>query len=95
MECRSGLLDGVHSGTILLRLNCRLSIGGLGMLCAYSGDGDRRFRFIVTGLSRGKVLSVDDNSVGHVGRFVGTGFGLFGGPTQGLTLECQAMSVME
>ena len=32
MECRSGLLDGVHSGTILLRLNCRLSIGGLGML---------------------------------------------------------------
>jgi hypothetical protein len=49
--------------------------------CAYSGDGDRRFRFIVTGLARSEVLDVDDNSVGHDGCLVGTGFGLFGGPT--------------
>jgi hypothetical protein len=62
--------------------------------CAYSGDGDRRFRFIVTGLARSEVLGVDDNSVGHVGCFVGTGFGLFGGPAQGLTLERYAMRVM-
>jgi len=34
---------------------------------AYSGDGDRRFRFIVTGLARSEVLGVDDNSVGHDG----------------------------
>jgi hypothetical protein len=60
----------------------------------YSGDGDRCFRFIVTGLARSEVLSVDDNSVGHVGCLVGTGFGLFGGPTQGLTFEREAMSVM-
>lgn len=46
---------------------------------AYSGDGDRCFRFIVTGLARSEVLGVDDNSVGHDGRLVGTGFGLFGG----------------
>ena len=61
---------------------------------AYSGDGDRRFRFIVTGLARSEVLGVDDNSVGHVGCFVGTGFGLFGDSAQRLTLKHYAMRVM-
>jgi hypothetical protein len=42
---------------------------------AYSDDGDRRFRFIVTGLERVEVLDVNDNSVGHDGLGVGTGFG--------------------
>jgi hypothetical protein len=32
---------------------------------AYSDDGDRRFRFIVTGLKRGEVLGSNDNSGGH------------------------------
>jgi hypothetical protein len=49
----------------------------------------------VTGLARSEVPGVDDNSVGHVGCFVGTGFGLFGGPAQGLTLERQATRVMQ
>ena len=49
------------------------------LIGAYSGDGDRRFRFLVTGLARGEVLSVDDNSVGHDGCFVGTSFGFLGG----------------
>jgi len=46
---------------------------------AYSDDGDRRFRFIVTGLERGEVLDVNDNSVGHDGLGIGTGFGGFTG----------------
>jgi hypothetical protein len=46
---------------------------------AYSDDGDRRFRFIVTGLERGEVLWVNDNSVGHDGLGVGTGFGCLSG----------------
>jgi hypothetical protein len=46
---------------------------------AYSDDGDRRFRFIVTGLERGEVLKVNDNSVGHDGLWVGTGFGCLSG----------------
>jgi hypothetical protein len=49
------------------------------MLNAYSDDGDRRFRFIVTGLERDEVLVVDDSSVGHDGVGVGTGFGSLGG----------------
>ena len=63
-------------------------------LSTYSGDGDRCFRFIVTGLARGEVLGVDDNSVGHVGCLVGTGFGLFGDSAQRLTLKHYAMRVM-
>jgi hypothetical protein len=55
-------------------------------LSAYSGDGDRRFRFIVTGLARSEVLGVDDNSVGHDGCLVGTGFGLLCGSAQRLAL---------
>jgi hypothetical protein len=46
---------------------------------AYSDDGDRRFRFIVTGLERGEVLDVNDNSVGHDGLGIGTGFWCFAG----------------
>ena len=46
---------------------------------AYSDDGDRRFRFIVTDLERGEVLDVNDNSVGHAGLGVGTGFGCLSG----------------
>jgi hypothetical protein len=46
------------------------------LLRAYSDDGDRRFRFNVTGLERGEVLEVNDNSVGHDGVCIGTGFGL-------------------
>jgi hypothetical protein len=49
------------------------------VLFAYSDDGDRRFRFIVTGLERGEVLWVNDNSVGHDGLGVGTGFGCLSG----------------
>ena len=37
-------------------------------------DGDRRFRFIVTGLERGEVLSVNDNSVGHDGVGIGISY---------------------
>ena len=47
-------------------------------ISAYSDDGDRRFRFIVTGLGRGEVLNGNDSSVGHDGLWVGTGFGLSG-----------------
>ncbi len=46
-----------------------------GVQVAYSDDGDRRFRFIVTGLERGEVLDVNDNSVGHDGLGVGASFG--------------------
>ena len=48
----------------------------------------------MTGLARGEVLGVDDNSVGHVGCLVGTGFGLFGDSAQRLTLKHYAMRVM-
>jgi len=48
---------------------------------AYSGDGDRRFRFIVTGLERGEVLEVNYNSVGHDVVGVGADFGCFDGST--------------
>ena len=48
-------------------------------MVAYSDDGDRRFRFIVTGLERGEVLDVNDNSVGHDGLGIGTGFGCLSG----------------
>ena len=41
---------------------------------AYSDDGDRRFRFIVTGLERGEVLGGNDNSVGHDGIGIGPVF---------------------
>ena len=55
---------------------CRLALNGAlrKVVAAYSDDGDRRFRFIVTGLERGEVLDVNDNSVGHDGLGVGTGF---------------------
>ena len=43
-------------------------------LIAYSDDGDRRFRFIVTGLERGEELGGNDNSVSHDGIGVGTVF---------------------
>ncbi len=48
-------------------------------VAAYSDDGDRRFRFIVTGLERGEVLGDNDNSVGHDGIGVGTIFRRFAG----------------
>jgi DDE domain len=48
-------------------------------LRAYSDEGDRRFRFIVTGLERGEVLGGNDNSVGHDGIGVGTIFRRFAG----------------
>jgi hypothetical protein len=44
---------------------------------AYSADGDRRFRFIVTGLEGGEVLGDDDNSVGHDGLLSERIFGSF------------------
>jgi len=44
------------------------------MVRAYSDDGDRCFRFIMTGLERGEVLGGNDNSVGHDGIGIGTGF---------------------
>jgi hypothetical protein len=39
---------------------------------AYSDDGDRHFRFDVTGRERVEVLGCDDNSVGHDRGLVGT-----------------------
>ena len=50
-------------------------------ITAYSDNGDRRFRFIVTGLERGEVLDVNDNSVGHDGLGVGTSFGCLSRPS--------------
>jgi hypothetical protein len=52
----------------------RPSASGNVLIVAYSDDGDRRFRFIVTGLERSEVLGVYDNSVGHDGIGVGTDF---------------------
>ena len=57
------------------------------VLPAYSDDGDRRFRFIVTGLERGEVLGVDDNSVGHDEIGIGTVFRRLTGPSERLALE--------
>jgi hypothetical protein len=61
---------------------------------AYSDDGDRRFRFIVTGLERGEVLGGNDNSVGHDGIGIGPVFRRLAGTAQRLALEGEAMSVM-
>ena len=63
-----------------------IGLGG-GFVAAYSDDGDRRFRFIVTGLERGEVLGVDDNSVGHDGIGIGTVFRRLTGPSERLALE--------
>jgi hypothetical protein len=61
--------------------SCRTcgAVVGRNAPAAYSDDGDRWFRFIVTGLERGEVLEVDDNSVGHDGVGVGAGFRCFAG----------------
>jgi len=74
------LMAGAIENDCLVKEYADAAVKAVKIYVAYSGDGDRRFRFIVTGLARSEVLGVDDNSVGHVGCFVGTGFGLFGGP---------------
>jgi hypothetical protein len=53
---------------------------------AYSDDGDRHFRFHVTGQERVEVLGRDDNSVGHDRGLVGTSFLEFG-TTERLTFQ--------
>lgn len=51
----------------------------LALIPTHSDDGDRRFRFIVTGPERGEMLGGNDNSVGHDGIGVGTIFRRFAG----------------
>jgi transcriptional regulator with XRE-family HTH domain len=53
---------------------------------AYSDDGDRHFRFHVTGQEGVEVLGRDDNSVGHDRGLVGTSFLEFG-TTERLTFQ--------
>jgi hypothetical protein len=65
--------------------NCRRP-GAERMQRAYSDDGDRHFRFHVTGRERVEVLGRDNNSVGHDRGLVGTSFLEFG-TTERLTFQ--------
>ena len=62
---------------------------------AHTGDSDRQFRFIVTGLVRSEVLDINDNLVGHDAVGIGTGFIAFAMRRSNSSFESEAMCVMK